>query len=153
MRQILLGALALSLAFGGSLSADEGKAAAKKSLYDRIGGEKALKQVIDDFVATAAPDPAVDFTRGGQWKASDANVAHLKLMLLEFMGQALGGPQKYSGKNMKESHRGMGITQAQFDAIAGHLKAALAKNQVPDAETGEIMAIAASTAPDIVEKK
>lgn len=153
MRPMILGVLALSLAAGGTLTADEGKAGAKKALYERIGGEKALKQVIDDFVATAAVDPNVDFTRGGTWKATDAAVAHLKLMLFEFMGQAFGGPQKYSGASMQEAHRGMAITQAQFDAIAGHLKAALAKNKVPEAEAGEIMAIAASTAPEIIEKK
>ena len=54
---------------------------------------------------------------------------------------------------MKASHQGMGITTAQFNALAGHLKATLEKHKVPKAEIGEIMAIAASTAPDIIEAK
>lgn len=123
------------------------------SLYERIGGAPALTAVVDDFVAAAAADPKVDFTRGGQWRATDASVAHLKKLLIEFMAQALGGPQKYSGRTMKETHHGMGITRAQFDALAGHLAATLKKHKVPARELDEIMAIAASTAPDIVEKQ
>ena len=125
---------------------------AAQSLYERIGGAPALKVVIDDFVATAAPDPKVDFTRGGAWIASDAAVFTLKKQLVDFMAQALGGPKAYSGRSMKAAHAGMGITQAQFDAIAGHLKAALVKNKVAPPDIAAIMKIAASTAPDIVEK-
>jgi hemoglobin len=124
-----------------------------KSLYDRVGGEKAIRMVVDDFVALAAPDPKVDFTRGGKWQASDAAVKTLKDHLVNMLGSAFGGPQKYTGRTMKVAHQGMGITQAQFDAIAGHLKAALEKHKVGAGEIGEIMKIAASTAPDIVEKK
>jgi hemoglobin len=54
---------------------------------------------------------------------------------------------------MKEAHKGMAITQAEFDALAADLKAVLEANKVPGAEVNEIMKIAASTAPDIVEKK
>lgn len=126
--------------------------AASRSLYDRLGGEAAIRKVVDDFVATAAPDPKVNFSRSGAWKASDSAVAALKDHLVAFMAQAFGGPKKYAGRSMKEAHRGMAITQAEFDALAGHLKAAMAKNKVPAAEMAEAMAIAASTAPDIVEK-
>jgi hemoglobin len=126
---------------------------ATRSLYDRVGGEKAIRAVVDDFVPAAAADPKVDFTRGGKWQASDAFVATLKDHLAAMLGSAFGGPQKYTGRTMKVAHQGMGITTAQFEAIAGHLKAALEKHKVPKAEIAEIMAIAASTAPDIIEKK
>jgi hemoglobin len=127
-------------------------AAPARSLYERIGGEPALKLVVDDFVAAAAADPKVNFTRDGRWQVSDANVQHLKAMLVAFMGQALGGPQRYTGRGMRVVHQGMGITKAEFDALAGHLEATLRKHKVPAAELAEIMKIAASTAPDIIEK-
>lgn len=123
------------------------------SLYDRVGGEKAIRAVVDDFVAAAAADPKVDFTRGGKWQASEAWVATLKGHLVAMLGNAFGGPQKYAGRTMKAAHQGMGITAAQFNAIAEHLKATLEKHKVPKTEIGEIMAIAASTAADIIEKK
>ena len=124
----------------------------QKSLYDRIGGEPALRKVVDDFVARAAANPKANFTRDGKWVASDANVKTLKTHLINFLGSAFGGPQKYTGRTMRESHRGMGITRAEFDALAADLQAVLEANKVPRAEIAEIMKIAASTAPDIVEK-
>lgn len=120
------------------------------SLYERLGGEAAIRRVVDDFVAAAAPDPAVDFTRGGAWRATPAAVERLKQQLVAFVAQATGGPQNYTGRNMKDAHAWMKITQAQFDALAGHLEAALTQNGVPAGETKELMKIAASTAPDIV---
>lgn len=128
-------------------------APAKKSLYDRIGGETAIVKVVDDFVAKAAADPKVNFTRSGMWKATDQAVATLKTQLVTFLGSAFGGPQKYTGRSMKDAHKGMGITQAEFDALAADLHAALESNKVPKPEIDEIMTIAASTAKDIVEKK
>ena len=126
---------------------------ATKSLYDRIGGEKALTVVVDDFVARAAANPKVNFLRNGTFNATPAFVSRLKSQLVTFLGQAFGGPQKYSGKSMKESHRGMRITQAEFSALAADLQATLEKHKVGKAEIDEIMKIAASTAVDIVEVK
>lgn len=128
-------------------------AASPKPLYERLGGEAAIRKVVDDFVAAAAPDPKVDFTRGGTWQATPAAVEHLKQQLVAFLGQAFGGPQKYQGRDMRTAHSWMKITQAQFDALAGHLKVALEKNGVGKAELDEVMRIAASTAPDIVTAK
>ena len=151
---LALSALALGATVPGA--AKELQTAAKpaaRSLYDRIGGEKAIRAVVNDFVPAAAADPKVDFTRGGKWQASEALVAALKDHLVAMLGSAFGGPQKYTGRSMKVTHQGMGITTAQFEAIAGHLKATLEKHKVPKAEISEIMAIAAATAPDIIEKK
>jgi hemoglobin len=129
------------------------QATTKKSLYERIGGEAALTKVVDEFVARAAANPKVNFTRDGKFPLNDAAVKTLKMHLVNFLGSAFGGPQKYTGRSMKESHKGMAITQTEFDALAADLQAVLEANKVPKAEIGEIMKIAASTAPDIVEKK
>jgi hemoglobin len=66
---------------------------------------------------------------------------------------ATGGPQKYEGRSMKAAHRGMRITDEEFDALAGDLKATLDKFKVPAREQQELLAIIAATRPDIVEKK
>ena len=129
------------------------QATMKKSLYERIGGELALTKVVGEFVAKAGVNPKVNFTRNGKWAASDAAMKTLKMHLVNFLGSAFGGPQKYTGRSMKEAHKGMAITQAEFDALATDLKAVLEANKVPPQEINEIMKIAASTAPDIVETK
>lgn len=125
------------------------------SLYDRLGGEAAIKAVVDDFVGRAAGNPKVNFTRKGikEWEASPANVAQLKVRLVQLIGAVTGGPQKYEGKDMKSLHAGMKITSAEFGAIAGDLKATLDKFKVPAKEQAELMKIVGSTAADIVEVK
>ncbi len=127
---------------------------AAKSLYERLGGEPAIKAVVDDFVARAAANPAVNFTRKGsirEWNASAENVATLKTRLVDLIGQLTGGPQKYLGRDMKSAHAGMKITAAEFNALAGDLAASLDKFKVPAKEKAELMAIVASTQKDIVE--
>jgi hemoglobin len=121
------------------------------SLWDRLGGEANVKKVVDDFVAAAATDPKVDFFRKGKFK--DTDVPTLKRLLVEFVSAAAGGPLKYSGRTMKESHKGMGITDAEFDALAGHLKAALEKNGAKPADVTAVLTAVGGTRKDIVEAK
>ena len=122
-----------------------------KSLWTRLGGEPAVKAVIHDFVAKAAADPNVDFTRGGKYPIDAAGVAHLEELLVQLVSATTGGPLKYTGKDMKSSHAGMGITDAQFNALAGDLIAVLKSYNVPAREINELVAIVASTRKDIVE--
>ncbi len=121
------------------------------SLWDRLGGEAGVSKVVDDFVAAAATDPKVDFTRGGKYKLNDAGVAHLKKELIDFVSSATGGPFEYKGKSMKDAHKGMGITDAEFDASAADLKAALVKNGVKPDDVKAVLGAVETTRKDIVE--
>ena len=126
-----------------------------KSLYSRLGGEPAIRAVVDDFVAIAAADPAVNFTRKGhpaEWQATPENIRHLKQKLVEFIGSATGGPQQYTGQPMAAVHTGMEITDAEFNAAAADLKQALAKNKVPEPLQQELLAIVGTTRSQMVGK-
>jgi hemoglobin len=125
--------------------------AAEKSLYERLGGEPAITAVVADFVGRAAADPKVNFFRDGKYKGID--VPRLNRLLVEFIGQATGGPQKYTGRDMKQVHKGMKITDAEFDALAADLAASLDKFKVPAKEKKELLAIVGTTRKDIVEVK
>jgi hemoglobin len=132
------------------------EAAPARSLYERLGGEAGITAVVDDFVARAAANPAVNFARKGTanaWDPTPANVARLKQGLVDYFAQAAGGPLKYTGPNMKAVHKGMMITDAEFDALAGDLQASLGKLKVGAAERAELMKAVAATRGDIVEKK
>ncbi len=124
-----------------------------KTLWDRLGGEAGVQKIIDDFVATGTTDPKVDFFRGGKYKLDAKGVADLKKKLVDMISMYTGGPLKYTGKTMKEAHKGMGITDAQFDALAGHLKAAMEKNGVKPDDVKAVMVVIAGTRNDIVEPK
>jgi hemoglobin len=123
------------------------------SLWKRLGGETAVRQVVDDFVALAAKDDKVNFTRNGKYKLDDAKVADLKQKLVELISEVTGGPLKYTGKDMKEVHKGMGITDTEFDALAADLKKAIEKNGVKPAELQDVLTLVGSTRKDIVETK
>jgi hemoglobin len=128
----------------------------QKTLYERLGGEAAIKAVVDDLVARLSADPKVNVTRKGtpkEWNPTPENVAKLKKNFADYIGQVTGGPQKYTGKSMKEVHAGMRISQSEFEASAADLKATLDKLKVPAAEQAELFRIIGSTAPDIIEKE
>ncbi|MBV8269597.1 MAG: group 1 truncated hemoglobin [Planctomycetaceae bacterium] len=125
----------------------------EKPLWDRLGGEAAVKAVVHDFVVLATADPKVDFFRGGKYTLDAEGVANLERLLVELISAVSGGPLKYEGRDMKSLHEGMGITDAQFDAIAADLISVLNKYQVPKKEADELITIIASTRKDIVEEK
>jgi hemoglobin len=129
-------------------------AATEKPLYERLGGTAGVTKVVDDFVALAAADPTVNFTRQGHpaaaWDPTPQNLAALKKRLVEFIATTTGGDLTYSGKDMVAAHRGMHITDAEFDALAADLKAALAKHEVRAPEQAELLAIVNRTRSAIV---
>lgn len=129
----------------------------EKSLYDRLGGEKAIHAVVDDLVGRLAANPKVNITRKGiegarVWEPTPENVAKVNKLLFQLVCHVTGGPQKYEGRSMKESHKGLKITPAQFDASMDDIKATLKKFNVPKQETEEFLKIVESTRKDIVEE-
>ncbi len=122
-----------------------------KPLWDRLGGEASVKAVVHDFVLLAATDTKVDFTRGGKYPIDKSGVEHLEKTLVELVSAVSGGPLKYSGRDMKTVHAGMGITNAQFDALAGDLIATLNKYKVAKADQDELIKAIAATRKEIVE--
>jgi hemoglobin len=124
-----------------------------RPLWDRLGGEKAVRAVVHDFVRAAAGDPKVNFFRDGMFKLDAKGVERLEQLLVELVSSATGGPLRYTGRDMRTAHKGMKITEDEFNALAGHLVATLKKYRVPQAEIDELVGIVASTKPDIVEAK
>jgi len=80
-------------------------------------------------------------------------IADLKTRLVEFVSSATGGPLKYEGKSMKEAHKGMKITEEEFDAAAKDLKDALVKNGAKADDVAAVMKAVDGTRKDIVAEK
>ena len=118
----------------------------KASLYERLGGKGAITAVVDVFADRLVADPQV----GPRFASSD--VKRFKMLNTELVCMATGGPCKYPGKDMKPAHKGMRISQKEFDIVAGHLKATLNKFKVPKQEQKELMGIIGSLQKDIVER-
>ena len=123
------------------------------TLWQRLGGEKNVRKIVDDFMALEHTDAKVDFFRGGKNKLTEKQLDDLKQRLVEFISQASGGPLKYSGKSMNEAHKGMGITADQFRAMADDLKQALDKNGAKAADRDAVLAAVKALSKEVVEEK
>lgn len=115
-------------------------------LYERLGGKPAIEAVVDDFLGRVSQDERINAQFAG------AHLPRLRTRLIELICMASGGPCTYSGRDMKSSHKGMGITSAQFDAIAQDLVATLDKFKVPEREKNEILGLVGPMKKDIVEE-
>jgi hemoglobin len=139
----------------------------KKTLYERLGSTAGIDLIVDDFVDRVIADPRTNWERKGvkrggvlglggnaaEWKATEENVAGLKKHLAQFIAVATGGPIEYEGRKVAEVHDGMKITNAEFDASIGALKASLDALRVPLDEQKELLAVFESTRPQIAEKR
>ena len=119
--------------------------AKEKSLYDRLGGKKALTAVVDAFVAKVAAD-----TRVNQ-KFAKSDIDRVKFHLVEQLCAATGGPCKYTGNDMTTAHHNMKVTEGEFNALVEDLVATLDQFKVPEKEKNELLGILGPLKSKIVE--
>ncbi|HJQ68209.1 MAG TPA: group 1 truncated hemoglobin [Blastocatellia bacterium] len=120
------------------------------TLYKRLGGYDAVVAVVDDFIARLASDKQISRFLVG---LSTDSKKRLRQLVIDQFCLATGGPCLYTGRDMKTSHAGLGITESEWDSAAKHLVASLNKFKVPKKEQDELIAIVSSLKGDIVEKK
>ena len=123
--------------------------AQEKSLYERVGGYNALAAVVDDFIGRLVGDKQFEKFFVGH---SIDSKKKIRQHILDQFCAATGGPCVYMGRDMKTTHGGLGITNADWDAAAKHLSDSLDKFKVPEKEKGEILAFVTTLKKDIVEK-
>ena len=114
------------------------------TIFDAIGGAPAVQAAVDDFYVRVLADPALAPVFAG------ADMNRLKAHQRAFIAAAIGGPQLYTGRDMATAHAGLGITDAQFDAVVGHLVDTLTGLGVPDATITQIGATLTPLRTDIV---
>jgi hemoglobin len=115
------------------------------SLYDRLGGKDSIVSVVDDFVARCANDDRINA------KFARTDVPRLKTMLVDQVCEATGGPCTYRGREMKDTHAGMGVTTGEFEALVGSLVSTLDQFNVPKEEQEELLGLLGPMKDDIVE--
>jgi len=121
-----------------------------KPLYDRLGGVYSIATVVDDFIErllvnqTLNANPAIEEARARVPKAG------LKFHVTALVCEVTGGPCKYTGRAMKESHQKLNITEGQWQAMVADFRKTLDKFKVPAKEQGELITIVDSTKTDIV---
>lgn len=138
------------LAIAIAMAAAAPAAQAQKPLYERLGGLKGITVVVDDFIdrlvvnKTLNRNPAIDAAR------KTAPAPYLKFQVAQLVCEVAGGPCKYTGRAMKDSHAHLNIGEKEWGVMAGEFKKSLDKYKVPAAEQKELFDIVGKTKADIV---
>jgi hemoglobin len=120
----------------------------KKTLYERLGGYDAITAVANDLLPRLNADPQL----GRFWvHRGEDGVQREKQLLIEFLCASMGGPMYYRGRDMVLTHRGMRISESDWNVFLGHAGATLARFEVPEAEQREVVAFVQSLKKEIVE--
>lgn len=133
-----------------------------RSLFERLGGEKVITAIVDDMAERVIADPRVNFARKNvetgwfdekyePWKPTHKNIKRFKKQMVAFLSLATGGPVEYTGRDMKTVHENMKITNNEFDAMVGDIKASMDRLGIAAQEKRELLAIVETTRKQIVE--
>ena len=119
------------------------------TLFEQLGGETAVDAAVDIFYRRVLSDDLIcDYFDG-------VDMDQQRAKQKSFLTLAFGGPNSYSGKNMRDAHKRLvdhGLGDAHFDAVAGHLQGTLEELGVPADLIAQVMAIAGSTRNDVLNR-
>jgi hemoglobin len=116
-----------------------------KSLYDRLGGSAGIAKIVDDTVAAHLQNPLI---RPRFENVKD--LEHLKQMARDFFCAGSGGPEKYAGKDMRATHKGMNISEQEYLAVMDDIMKALDNQRVDDDTKKDVLAILYSLKGDMI---
>jgi hemoglobin len=123
------------------------------SLYERLGGVYNIAVVVDVLIDRVMTDPRLNANPAVDEAHHRVPPAGFKYLATEMVCWASGGPQKYTGRSMADSHRHLNITPKEWEAFMDDLQQTLDKFKVPATEQAELRAIVESTYGDIVVAK
>jgi hemoglobin len=122
----------------------------KRTLYDRLGGVYSIATVVDDLIDRIMVDPRLNANPRVDEAHHRVSPPGFKYLVTEMVCWATGGPQRYTGRSMEDSHRHLKITDDEWRAFMDDFQQTLDKFQVPQAEQEELRAIVESTREAIV---
>lgn len=137
MRRVLAVALLVPLA---------GWAAQSAPLFERLGGDAAVRAIASDLIDASSNDPQT--ARSFRQKV---DIPRLKRLLAEQLCAVSDGPCKFSGDGMREVHAGLAISEAEFYRMVEHLIDVLHRRGIGERETNQLLARLAPMKRDIVE--
>lgn len=150
-RSTVLAGLVVVLFAAGAVNAAEPPPA--KSLYDRLGGAYPISVVVDSFIELLLVNDVLNANPAIKAARDRVPAAGLKFHVTALVCQQTGGPCKYTGRGMKESHVHLNISEKEWQAMLSDFRRILNNYRVPAKEQQELIAIVESTKKDIVVRK
>jgi hemoglobin len=124
--------------------------AQQTSLYERLGGIYVIATAVDDFIDRIMVDDRLNANPRVDEAHHRVSPPGFKYLVTEQVGEASGGPQRYTGRSMEDSHRDLLITEDEWEAFIDDFNQTLDKFEVPQQERSELLAIIQSTRDAIV---
>jgi hemoglobin len=131
--------------FGTLLLLSAACASQPTTLYQQLGGDKGVSMITDDFLANLSQDNRMLF----HFEQTDIQI--FRQRLIDHLCVVSDGECVYEGASMFDAHIGLHITQADFDAVVGHLIEALKQQHIPLATRNALLAKLAPMYPEIIE--
>ncbi len=125
-------------------------AATGPSLYERVGGVNNIAVLVDDVIERSYVDPVLHANP----KIAEAHKRFpkpvYKFNATALACQVMGGPQKYTGRTIKEAHQHLDVTEKEWNALIKIFRDSMNSFKVPQKEQDEVIAIIESTKGDVV---
>ena len=120
----------------------------EQSLYERLGGYDGIAAITDDFLGRVMADEKI----GYYWAGDSLDTQRRdRQLVVDFLSEASGGPTFYTGRDMKTTHHGLGITTEEYDVLMVHCVASLEACGISDAEKTDVCGFMNSLREEIVE--
>jgi hemoglobin len=124
-----------------------------KSLYDRLGGAYPISVVVDSFIELLLVNDVLNANPAIKAARDRVPAAGLKFHVTALVCQQTGGPCKYTGRAMRESHAHLNVGEKEWQSMLSDFRRVLNNYAVPAKEQQELIAIVESTRKDILVKK
>jgi len=144
---LLMGAMSLSAT---SIAEDGAANEGDASLYDRLGGLMPVSVVVSDFIDALIPDPRLNENPAIDAARKRVPAPYLKYQVTAFVCKAAGGPCDYTGRGMPESHAHLNISGQEWERMMTIFNEVLARHNVPERETRELVELLGTTRDAIV---
>lgn len=120
--------------------------ASQPSLYERLGSETGIRTFVNDILKLHHQNPVI------MWRYSKASKSDAQLidLVVDLIGMGTGGPQNYTGMDMRAAHKGMWCSEEEFVAVLDDIRKAMEMNHVDPQANAELMAIAYGMKAEVV---
>jgi hemoglobin len=120
-----------------------------RTLFERLGGSSGINAIVDDIVHHHLQNPVIR-ARFEPYLDTPEKLAVTKQHLCAFLAAGSGGPQQYTGRDMRAAHRGMNIGADEYMAAIDDILAVLRKHHIDEQTQQQMLAIAYSLKGDII---
>jgi hemoglobin len=109
-------------------------ALAGDSLYQDLGGRPGVDRIVDASVDNYLADPRIKDI------FSESNIDRIRAELKDQFCMIADGPCQYTGHSMTAAHKGLHLTNANFNALVEDLQAAMDTCNIPFATQNRLLA-------------